>query len=235
MAKDDFQTVLKGKKLPILTLDNKWYRLFEKNMTPEMKRLEGRINDLLKEQGRVTNEVKDLKKIKNNLMAEIVANMPEDGRQPDPSHQKKIAESKRLIDQVNERIAKYDDDMLDLPRMIDEENFKLMLLSMEICYDEFLSNTEDIEDISAWIKSMRMELKRNIIKKQQMEVKNVELYTYMNDIFGSDVINLFDIKYDVEAKKKQLMEAAEAKAEKKRAEEAKGRAEQRMLSGGGDK
>ncbi|HAL31656.1 MAG TPA: hypothetical protein DIS68_06660 [Lachnospiraceae bacterium] len=235
MAKDDFQTVLKGKKLPILTLDNKWYRLFEKNMTPEMKRLEGRINDLLKEQGRVTNEVKDLKKIKNNLMAEIVANMPEDGRQPDPSHQKKIAESKRLIDQVNERIAKYDDDMLDLPRMIDEENFKLMLLSMEICYDEFLSNTEDIEDISAWIKSMRMELKRNIIKKQQMEVKNVELYTYMNDIFGSDVINLFDIKYDVEAKKKQLMEAAEAKAEKKRAEEAKERAEQRMLSGGGDK
>ncbi|MCR4785548.1 MAG: hypothetical protein K5847_02720 [Lachnospiraceae bacterium] len=235
MAKDDFQTVLKGKKLPILTLDNKWYRLFEKNMTPEMKRLEGRINDLLKEQGRVTNEVKDLKKIKNNLMAEIVANMPEDGRQPDPSHQKKIAESKRLIDQVNERIAKYDDDMLDLPKMIDEENFKLMLLSMEICYDEFLSNTEDIEDISAWIKSMRMELKRNIIKKQQMEVKNVELYTYMNDIFGSDVINLFDIKYDVEAKKKQLMEAAEAKAEKKRAEEAKERAEQRMLSGGGDK
>ena len=179
--------------------------------------------------------MKDLKKIKNNLMAEIVANMPEDGRQPDPSHQKKIAESKRLIDQVNERIAKYDDDMLDLPRMIDEENFKLMLLSMEICYDEFLSNTEDIEDISAWIKSMRMELKRNIIKKQQMEVKNVELYTYMNDIFGSDVINLFDIKYDVEAKKKQLMEAAEAKAEKKRAEEAKERAEQRMLSGGGDK
>ena len=57
----------------------------------------------------------------------------------------------------------------------------------------------------------------------------------MNDIFGSDVINLFDIKSDVEAKKKQLMEAAEAKAEKKRAEEAKERAEQRMLSGGGDK
>jgi hypothetical protein len=234
MAKDEFQNVLKGKKIPILTLDNKWYRLFEKNMTPEMKRLEGRINDLLKEQGRVTNEVKDLKKIKNNLMAEIVANMPEEGQAPDPSHQKKIAESKRLIDQVNERIAKYDDDMLDLPKMIDEENFKLMLLSMEICYDEFLSNTEDIEDISAWIKSMRMELKRNIIKKQQMEVKNVELYSYMNDIFGSDVINLFDIKYDVEAKKKQLMEAAEAKAEKKRADEARERAEQRMLSGGGE-
>ncbi len=231
MEKDEFQNVLRGKKIPILTLDNKWYRLFEKNMTPEMKRLEGRINDLLKEQGRVTNEVKDLKKIKNNLMSEIVANMPEEGQPVDPSHQKKIAESKRLIDQVNERIAKYDDDMLDLPKMIDEENFKLMILSMEICYDEFLSNTEDIEDISAWIKSMRMELKRNIIKKQQMEVKNVELYTYMNDIFGSDVINIFDIKYDVEEKKRQLMEAAEAKAEKKRADEAKERAEQRMLNG----
>ena len=136
-----------------------------------------------------------------------------------------------MIDQVNKRIAEHDDAMLDLPRMIDEENFKLMLLSMETCYDEFLSNTEDIEDISAWIKSMRMELKRNIIKKQQMEVKNVELYSYMNDIFGSEVINIFDIKYDVEDKKRQLMEAAEAKAEKKRAEEAKEHAVNKM--GGG--
>lgn len=231
MAKDEFQTVLKGKKIPILTLDNKWYRLFEKNMTPEMKKLEGRINDLLKEQGRITNEVKDLKKIKNNLMNEIVANMPEEGQPMDPSHQKKINESKKMIDQVNARISNYDDQMLDIPRQLDEENFKLMLMSMEICYDEFLSNTEDIEDISAWIKSMRMELKRNIIKKQQMEVKNVELYSYMNDIFGSDVINIFDIKYDVEEKKRQLMEAAEAKAEKKRADEAKERAEARMAGG----
>ena len=128
-------------------------------------------------------------------------------------------------------MAEYDDKILDLPRMIDEENFKLMLLSMEICYDEFLSNTEDIEDISAWIKAMRMDLKRNIIKKQQMEVKNVELYSYMNDIFGSEVINLFDIKYDIEDKKRQLMEAAEAKAEKKRLEEAKERAEKNMAGG----
>lgn len=231
MAKDEFQTVLKGKKIPILTLDNKWYRLFEKNMTPEMKKLEGRINDLLKEQGRITNEVKDLKKIKNNLMNEIVANMPEEGQPMDSTHQKKINESKKMIDQVNARISNYDDQMLDIPRQLDEENFKLMLMSMEICYDEFLSNTEDIEDISAWIKSMRMELKRNIIKKQQMEVKNVELYSYMNDIFGSDVINIFDIKYDVEEKKRQLMEAAEAKAEKKRADEARERAEARMAGG----
>ena len=231
MAKDDFQNVLKGKKIPILTLDNKWYRLFEKTMTPEMKKLEGRINELLKEQGRITNEVKDLKKIKNNLMNEIVANMPEEGGTIDAAHQKKIDESKKMIDQVNARMAEYDDKILDLPRMIDEENFKLMLLSMEICYDEFLSNTEDIEDISAWIKAMRMDLKRNIIKKQQMEVKNVELYSYMNDIFGSEVINLFDIKYDIEDKTRQLMEAAEAKAEKKRLEEAKERAEKNMAGG----
>ena len=220
MAKDAFEEKLKGTRIPILTLDNKWYRLFEKNMTPAMRKLEERINELLKEQGRITNEVKDLKKIKNNLMNEIVANMPEEGGTPEPGAQKKIAESKRLIDEINSKMAAYDDDMLELPRLIDEENYKLMLMSMEICYDEFLSNTEDIENISAWIKTMRMELKRNIIKKQQMEVKNVELYSYMNDIFGSDVINLFDIKYDIEDKKRQLIEAAEAKAEKKRAEEA---------------
>ena len=45
------------------------------------------------------------------------------------------------------------------------------------------------------IKKMRIELKKDIIKKQDKEIMNREMYSYMHDIFGAEVINLFDMKY----------------------------------------
>ena len=36
-----------------------------------------------------------------------------------------------------------------------------------------------------------------VIKQQRLK-RNQDFYTYMHDIFGADVINLFDMKYNVE-------------------------------------
>ena len=33
------------------------------------------------------------------------------------------------------------------------------------------------------------------MKKQEQEQMNQELYAYMHDIFGADVINIFDMEY----------------------------------------
>ncbi len=220
MARDDFERVLKGKNIPILTLDNKWHKLFNNGESAEIKKQEARVNELLKQQGHINDELKKLKKVKADLMNDVVANMPEDGSPVNKDAAKKMKQDREMIDEINSRIEAFDDEMLDLPHRLNEENYKLMLMTMESCYEEILDNTEDIENIGAWIKSMRMELKKNILKKQQMEVKNVELYSYMHDIFGPEVISIFDIKYDVEAKKQALIAAAEARAEERKREEA---------------
>ena len=221
MAKKDFEKVLKSKHVPVLTIDNKWHRLFGgDDVSAEMKSEEAKINELLKRQGKINNELKDLKRIKGDLMQQIVTNMPGTDALSDRTAEMKVEESKRLIGEVNAKIASYDDEMLDLPRELDEENYKLMLMTMDECYDALLTNTEDIEKIGCLIKDMRMELKRNIIRKQELEVKNVEMYSYMNDIFGSDVIDIFDIKYDVEGKKQAIIAAQKAKEEERMKKEA---------------
>ena len=63
-----YEQALKGKRIPILTLDNKWYRLFTM-MEPdrELKRLEENLNTLLKQQGKMNTETKSIKKIKKKL------------------------------------------------------------------------------------------------------------------------------------------------------------------------
>ncbi len=220
---EKFHSALIGKNVPTLTLDNKWHKLVnEVGKTKEMEKLEQKLNELVKEQGRITNELKDLKKIKNNLMDEIVTNMDgADAGSGDSAAEKKLADNKRLINEINDKIDKYNDEMLDLPKEIQEVNTNLMLLTMEESYDVIRDNTKDIEEIGGWIKSMRMELKKNILKKQHMELVNVQLYSYMQGIFGPDVLDLFDINYDIEATRQALIAKHQAMKEEKERNEAK--------------
>lgn len=188
-----FKNALTEKHIPILILDNKWHRLFGKTgTTKEITRLENELKELLKRQGKLNDEMKRLKTIKNNLMSEIVSLM----ENQDASSDKKVSENKRLINEVNDKLASHEDEMLELPREIDRVNRELMLTTMQLCYGKLEENTREIEEIAGWIRKMRVELKRNIISKQQKEINNAELYSYMHDIFGSNVLELFDMKYE---------------------------------------
>lgn len=195
---ETFINALSGKKIPILTLDHKWHQLFTQvDSSAEIKEKEERLNELLKRQGKINTETKEIKKIKSRLMDEIVAMMDE---QNSPAAIKKTDENKRLIEECNERLDSYRDELLDLPLEIDSANKELMLMSMEICYQDIISNTEQLEQISQWINNMRVELKKNVIRKEEMQRRNNDLYSYMHDIFGADVIELFDMKFKKEEK-----------------------------------
>ncbi len=195
MAKkeDIYKSALKGKRIPVLTLDNKWYRLFSM-MEPdrELKRLEDNLNTLLKLQGKWNTESKSIRKIKKKLMDEIVQLMETD----DAASRKKVDENKRLIEECNEKLEEYQDQLLDIPQKIDEANYELMMRTMEMCYEVLQVNTKEIEEIGEWINQVRVELKKNIVRKQEKEMKNYELYSYMHDIFGADVVEIFDIKQE---------------------------------------
>ena len=62
-------------------------------------------------------------------------------------------------------------------------------------------NNEEITEISEWVEAMRVELKKKVVIKQQKLKRNQNFYTYMHDIFGADVINIFDMKYNPEENK----------------------------------
>lgn len=188
-----YQQALKGKRVPVLTLDNKWHRLFTM-MEPDkkLKSLETEVNNLLKRQGKLNTETKSIKLIKKKLMDEIVQLMDTS----DSSLEKKIEENRRLIEECNQKLDDYQDELLDLPSRIQEVNHDLMIRTMELCYDIIQDNTKEIEDIAQWIAKIRVDIKKNIIRKQEREIKNFELYSFMHDIFGADVIEIFDMKYD---------------------------------------
>ena len=200
-TEDVFIPALEGKKIPILTLDNKWHRLFtQSDPSPQIKKGEEELNSLLKRQGKLTTESKELKVLRKSLLDEIVG-LADEAEQGNKGAAKKLEENKRLIDECKEKMEAYQDELFELPAQIDATNYKLMLATMESCYDEMRQSSLEVEEISAWIGQIRRELKKKIIRKQEKALTINNLYQYMHQIFGMDVIEVFDMKYIPQIKK----------------------------------
>ena len=191
-TEEEFRAALSNKNIPLLVLDQKWHRLFAiHGKTDEIKEKEAKVNELLAQQGRANTELKKLKKIKNQLMDEIVQNMDDDD-DDSAEREKKRLENKKLIDEVNEKINEEEDLLLELPKEIKEVNESLMILSMDYFYSKLRVNQTEAKEIEDWIAQVRIDLKKNIIRKQNREINNKEIYSYLHDIFGPEVIEMFD-------------------------------------------
>lgn len=200
-----YKPVLQKKNIPILTLDNKWHRLFtQREVNPAISALEQQLNNLLKRQGKLNTEKKDIKRLKKKLMDEIVSVRDEMEQSDKNTLAKKVEENKRLVTECSDKMAVYQDELLELPRKIQEVNEELMLLTMDICYDKMQANTKEILETAEWVNQIRVELKKRLIRKQEKEIRNYELYSYMHDLFGAEVMEIFDLKYNPEENRPRL-------------------------------
>lgn len=191
MASSDFESAVSKIKVPMLILDQKWHRLFALGGKPDnVKDLETKESDLLKREAELKKELKDLKKVKESLMESVMTNM--EGTSDLVS--KKLDDDKRLLEECKERITTAENELVGIPDETEEVNRCLMLATMDYCYDKLRTNSSEAEEITTWIKDVRIQLKKNVIRKHNREINNKEIYSYMHDVFGMDVLNLFDMQ-----------------------------------------
>lgn len=207
MEKEEkLRRAVESKHIPVVTLDNKWHKIWTMVEKPsEIAKNEERLNELLRRQGKLNTESKDIKKLKKKMMDEIVPLM-DDG---DSSSVKKAEDNKRLIEDCNKKLEDYEEELLLIPEQIDEINKEIMFSTMEQCYYVLHENEKDIEELANWIAAIRIEIKKNIVRKQEKEIQNGIMYSYMNDIFGSEVVDLFDMSYNPMEKLLKLKEIQE--------------------------
>ena len=186
MARSDevFKPALVGKKIPILTLDNKWHKLFtQSEFTPELKGLEKNLNDLLKRQAKVNTESKEVKKLKKKLMDEVVILADEMGEHPTKKQDKEMADHKRLIEECNEKMDACEEEMVELPRQINQINNQLMLITMDVCYRKLQQNTKELAEIEEWISGIRRELKKRWCASRKKR-RSITGFTHICTIFS---------------------------------------------------
>lgn len=199
---EEFREVLEGKRLPPLTLDNKWHVLIEKmGAQSEVQALSDELNDLIKQQGGADDEIKRLKKVKKNLMNEIVT-LADQAGEGDKKAEKKLEEYRAAIEESNNRIENQEDILMELPREIDRVNKQLMQMTMQISYERLKDNKRETEEAMKWIRAMRIELKKRLVRKQEKEQMSQDIYTFMHQIFGPEVVDIFDLQYLPDEEKK---------------------------------
>lgn len=193
-----FLQALQNKKIPLLPLDARWHELFpDFRKTGEIRDLEKRLNKLIQKQGQNTNNRKEYYKAKKVLMNNIVENMT-DGHEPDsPIRAMKQDKNQKLLNELSEKMEECDRLERELPVEIELANRELLIECMKVCYDELMENSYMIEDIDAWIQDTREELKNQILRKQDMEMRNTQMYKYMHNLLGAQVVEIFDRKHKV--------------------------------------
>jgi hypothetical protein len=194
----EFHNLVKNKKLPILTLDARWHEIFtEDEKTPVIKQLEQQVNDLLKKQGKLVHDIKDMKKLKNSLIKEIMVNMDISADEAGRKKEKKLSKNKQFITELNDKLEQAMDELGDLPYQIKDVNEALMAESVTLFYERLEKNKAELQEVADWINNIREELKHKILLKQDLEVNNTQIYTYMHDVLGAELMELFDKEYNI--------------------------------------
>lgn len=178
------------KNVPILTLDQRWYQLVpEISKTDEIRYWESQVNELLKRQGQVTNDLAEVKKIKSQLIQDVVENMEEDNS---GKHKKRMNKNQKLIHEAKKKIADLEDEDKELPQKLAEANRKLLIETVKMCFDKINENNKDLEVLNKWIDATRVKLKRNLLIKQDKETTNNQLYVGMHNILDAEVMGILD-------------------------------------------
>ncbi|MBO5486973.1 MAG: hypothetical protein J5988_08625 [Eubacterium sp.] len=180
---------LRGKKVPVLVLDSRWHTLFPKGEKPlEVEELEEKVNMLLKRQGKLVNEIKELKQVKKKLMAGIVAGMENESSRAN----KKKDNQQRLLIETKERIEEESDELMDLPSQIKKVNEELLIVGAKYCFERLANGDRMLKELTEDIEAMRKELKEKVGDKAELEESLDSAYSLMHGLLGHDVMNLFD-------------------------------------------
>lgn len=186
--------LLKKKNIPIACLDERWLRLFpDSEKTPLIKKLENELKELLKRQGKVNTDLKDIRVVRDKL-TQSVLETAEDTSIPENKRLKKQAASQRLIVEARQKQDNLELELDELPDKIKEANSALIFESVRVCYQRINQNKQDIDMLEQWIEQMREKLKERVVLKQDKEIMNEEIYTYMHGMLGAGVMEAFDEK-----------------------------------------
>lgn len=193
----NFRSIFKDRKIPLVTLDERWLALFPKeNMTNHMNELSLKVNELLKKQGKAVEEIKGYKRYKSQLMQEIMENMDVNESELGKLKARKLDKNQKMILDLNLQLQKTEEELSELPYQIREVNEQLLAETTKECYHQLIESSNRLNQIKQTIKEYEDRLLEMKEDARELEKSNREIYLYLNDMLGTDVMKKIDEELD---------------------------------------
>lgn len=126
-------------------------------------------------------------------MLNIVDNMESSGTvKDDRLRDKRQNANQKMITDLNTKLADAEDRLMELPYEIMKVNQELMLESMILCYQRLNAQTATSSEIEEWINQITLELEEKRKQKEEIDRQANQIYSFMHDMLGGKVIEVFD-------------------------------------------
>ncbi len=172
----------------ILILDEQWHKLFAGNKPIKIQMLEKKLTKLLKEQGKVNTEYEGYKKLKKQMMDQIVANMNNESHDAVDMKQK----NSRYIKDINRKFEHFEKRKSELPAEIDETNSQLLSEGLFVCYKKMLDAKKQSATMDETITRLKSELTKLVGEKEDNDQLIARAYGFMHDVAGFEAIEKLD-------------------------------------------
>ncbi len=176
-------------------MDQKWHALFKGKKPGKILSLEKKLNGLIKEQGKLTTESKEYHQLKKKIMKEIVEGMNGAEGENEKILFKKMEKKRKNIEEINTKIEMYEKRLEQLPQEIEKTNKELVTHTMNMFYLEMLDVRKKAKKHDEKVKNLREIIKEEIIIRDEVKQRSDELYGYIHDVVGSEVIEQYDNYY----------------------------------------
>lgn len=188
--------VLFNNDISILILDERWNGLF-KNIVKTEKIIdcENKIKELLKEQSRLTLEIKEIAVKKKEYMDKIIKLTTEAFDNNNEEAHLEMQECEKLIVAINKRTKEIEERLLDVPKEIRQANLELLEQTVKVVYFSFKENHQRVEILDKEIADTREHLKKLIDERGLIAQDDTDTYSYFHDLLGKDELQKLDEIY----------------------------------------
>ena len=180
------------KSIPALIVNKDWHDLFENKKPSKIKATEKKLEALMKQYSQLKQELKDYEALKKQLMEGILADMDHISEESLDKIEKKMDTNTNLIHDLNERMDKAGDNLLDLPSRIDECNKELAFQTAEVFYPRLMENAKEYHLYIREIEELKRQLRKKLERKVDLEEENDKIYHKLHQVLGAEIIDQMD-------------------------------------------
>ena len=184
---------LKKNDITILTLDERWNRLFQIiPISTRVKKRQDLLNKLLAQESGLYQEKNSIEPEKKKLMNTIISLTPEAFDKNDENAKLTLQKSKQRIEALNKRAEELEEELFAKKEEIRRANFKLLEETVRLVYSEMHKSRKKELQIEKEIESLKKRLKELQKQKQSITTDWTDVYAFFHALLGAEELTKLD-------------------------------------------
>ena len=184
---------LKKNDISILTLDERWNKLFK--MIPvnrEIKKCQDYLNGLLGREAALFQEKKSIEPEKKKHMGNIIALTQEAFEKNNMEAKKTLSESKKSIEALNQRARDIENELFVMKDKIRDANFSLLEETIRYVYTIMVKSKEKERRLEKELERLKIKLKELQNRRQGITTDWTDVYAFFHTLLGAEELTRLD-------------------------------------------